>query len=207
MGPPLVTLDLSEPFWERFFTVAPLVLVGTREPDGGHDLAPKHLCTPLSWEGWFGFVCAPTHRTWVNARRTGAFTVSFVGPEQIVAASLAAGPRYRAAGGGGPTPSDDKPSLAAIPVIPAEVVDGVLVEGCGLYLECALDRVIDGFGPNGLIVGRVVAVHVHQDVLRAADRDDGELIARHPLLVYAHPDRFGALATTHAFPYPLGFRR
>ena len=40
-SPRLVELDISESIWERFFWVAPLVLVGTRESDGGHDLAPK----------------------------------------------------------------------------------------------------------------------------------------------------------------------
>ena len=70
------SLPLDEPVWERFFTVFPLVLVGTREEDGGHDLAPKHLAMPLSWGNWFGFVCTPRHRTYQNAVRTGAFTVS-----------------------------------------------------------------------------------------------------------------------------------
>ncbi len=40
MSIPWVTLDIDEPIWDRFFTVAPLVLIGTVEPDGGYDLAP-----------------------------------------------------------------------------------------------------------------------------------------------------------------------
>ena len=52
----LIGLDPHGPIWDRFFTVAPLVVVGTREPDGGHDLAPKHLAMPLSWANHFGFV-------------------------------------------------------------------------------------------------------------------------------------------------------
>ena len=39
--------------WETVFSVAPLVLVGTREEDGAYDLAPKHLAFPMSWEGTF----------------------------------------------------------------------------------------------------------------------------------------------------------
>ena len=73
----LVSLSLDEPIWERFFSVFPLVLVGTLEEGGGHDLAPKHLAMPLSWGRWFGFVCTPRHRTYQNAVRTGAFTVSY----------------------------------------------------------------------------------------------------------------------------------
>ena len=33
-------LDVATPIWDQFFTVAPLVLVGTREADGRDDLAP-----------------------------------------------------------------------------------------------------------------------------------------------------------------------
>ena len=39
----LVTLDASQPVWDRCFMVAPLVLVGTRDADGSLDLAPKHM--------------------------------------------------------------------------------------------------------------------------------------------------------------------
>ena len=38
-------------FWDRFFTVAPLVLVGTLEPDGSADIAPKHQATPIGDAG------------------------------------------------------------------------------------------------------------------------------------------------------------
>ena len=61
--PHLVDLDLQRPVWDRFFTVAPLVLIGTTDPDGSPDLAPKHMVTPMGWQNYFGFVCAPTHST------------------------------------------------------------------------------------------------------------------------------------------------
>lgn len=41
----------SEPgpsLWSRVFSVAPLVVVGTREAEGSYDLAPKHLALPWS---------------------------------------------------------------------------------------------------------------------------------------------------------------
>jgi len=49
-SPRLVELDLNDPIWERFFWVAPLVLVGTLEVDGSHDLAPKHMAMPMGWK-------------------------------------------------------------------------------------------------------------------------------------------------------------
>ena len=194
----LVTLPLDEPVWDRFFSVFPLVLVGTREEDGGHDLAPKHLAMPLSWRNWFGFVCTPRHRTYQNAVRTGAFTVSYPRPEQVVITSLAAAPRCG---------EHDKPTLLALPVFPAQVVDGVLVEGCYLHLECRLDRTLDDLDGNSLLVGKVVAVHVHANALRSEDREDNELVHDDPLFAYLFPGRFAVIDHSQGFPMPAGFKR
>jgi flavin reductase (DIM6/NTAB) family NADH-FMN oxidoreductase RutF len=193
----MVPLPLSAPIWDAFFTVAPLVLVGTREADGDHDLAPKHMAMPLGWQNHFGFVCHPSHATQRNAQRTGAFTVSFPRPDSVVQVTLAAQGRDAGA----------KPSLEAIPVSPANVVDGVLVDDAHLWLECELERVIDGFGENTLIAGRVVAAAVAENALRASDADDAELIAASPLLAYLAPGRFAAVEDTRSFPFPVHFRR
>ena len=56
------TLEVDFPIWDRFFTVAPLVLVRTKEAED-YDLAPKHMVTPLGWENDFAFVCTARHRT------------------------------------------------------------------------------------------------------------------------------------------------
>ena len=69
--------------------MAPLVLVGSREPSGEFDLAPKHLVAPM-WGPWFAFVCSERHATYQNVLREGAFTVSWPRPSQVVLASLAA---------------------------------------------------------------------------------------------------------------------
>jgi len=60
----LVSLDPDQPVWERFFSVSPLIVVGTRDEDGSYDLAPKHMATPLGWDNYFGFVCTPRHHTY-----------------------------------------------------------------------------------------------------------------------------------------------
>ena len=106
----LIELDISQPIWERFFWVAPLVLVGTREQDGKHDLAPKHMATPMGWENYYGFVCTPRHHTYSNIEREGVFTVSYPRPSQLVLTSLAASPRCGA---------EEKPALSVLPVFPA----------------------------------------------------------------------------------------
>lgn len=177
--------------------IAPLVIVGTREREG-HDLAPKHMAMPLGWDNYFCFACSPEHATQANAERTGEFTVSFPRPGQIVEASLAAAPREE---------DSSKPSLAAIPTFPANTVDGVLVQDAYLWLECELDRIIDGFGRNTLIVGRVVAASVDALAMRASDADEADLIRDQPLLAYISPGRFASVSESFSFPFHVNFKR
>jgi flavin reductase (DIM6/NTAB) family NADH-FMN oxidoreductase RutF len=86
-------------------------------------------------------------------------------------------------------------------------VDGVLVDGAYLWLECELDRVLDGYGQNSLIIGRIVAATAAADAVRGDDIDDAELLARTPLLAYLPPGRFAEIAETNSFPFPAEFRR
>ena len=77
MAEHLITLDLNQPWWERCFYVAPLIVVGTKEASGEYNLAPKHMAMPLGWSNYFGFVCTPRHHTYQNIDRERSFTVSF----------------------------------------------------------------------------------------------------------------------------------
>jgi flavin reductase (DIM6/NTAB) family NADH-FMN oxidoreductase RutF len=196
--PGVTTLDMSEPVWDHFFTVAPLILVGTRDPDGTANIAPKHMATALGWDNYYGFVCSSNHRTQQNIVRHGSFTVSFVRPYQLVVTNLAASPRWL---------DDTKPGLASIPTRAATAVDGVLVENCYSWLECRLEQILDGFGTNSLIVGRIVAASVADDALRTPDRDDADLIEQSPMFGYLHPGRFFIVGETIAYPFPPGFSR
>ena len=128
-----------------------------------------------------------------TAKRTGEFTVSYPRPTQVVLASLAAAPRDAETG--------CKLSLEAIATIPAKVVDGVLLADGYLYFECELARVIDGFGANSLMIGRIVAAHARPGALRHADVDDQDLIFRRPLLSYLHPGRFSCIRRSLSFPF------
>lgn len=195
----LVTLETDRPVWERCFTVAPLIVVGTREGDG-RNLAPKHMATPLGWEGHFGFVCTPEHGTYRNAREHGAFTVSFPQPGGVTVASLSAAPRCGRGNG-------EKPGLEDIPTFPAREVDGPLLEDAYLWLECRLDRIVDGFARSSLVAGRVVAAHAREDAMRVAGGDHQDRIRRHPLLAFVSPDRWAEIRETDTFPFPEGFQR
>ena len=193
----LVPLPTDRPIWDRFFSVAPLVIVGSKE-EGRYDLAPKHLAMPLGWGNYFCFVCTPLHTTYHNIRWHGVFTVSYPRPADVLLASLAAAPRCE---------DLSKPSLLALPTFLARQVDGVLVQGCYLYLECILHSVLDGFGPNSLIIGEVVAALAREDALRDMEHDEADQIYRHPILAYLSPGRLAEIRQTVAFPFPAGHSR
>ncbi len=194
----LVSLDVNRPVWERFFSVAPLIVVGTREVEGGYNLAPKHMAMPLGWENYFGFVCTPRHRTYQNVRREKTFTVSFPQPDQVVLTSLSAAPRCE---------GDSKPALAALPTFPASVIDGVFLKDAYLFLECELEQIVDGFGENSLIAGKIVAAHVQQQALRVSDQDDQDLLTTAPLLAYLPPGRYAKIDRSFSFPFHSGFKQ
>ena len=191
-------LDVSRSIWERFFTVFPLVLVGSREPDGSYDLAPKHLAIPASWQNHYAFVCAPHHRTYSNIREHGQFTVSYPKPTQIVLASLAADPRAE---------DQSKPALQALPTFKADTVDGIFVKDAYLFLECKLQQIVDGLGDNSLIIGEIVDAQIDDEFQRISEQDDQELIHSSPLLAYLYPGRFAKIDQSFSFPFPKGFKR
>lgn len=192
-----VSIPIDTPVWDRFFTVAPLVIVGTREGGGGYDLAPKHMAMPLGWQNYYCFACSPRHATQHNVAATGEFTVSFPRPDQILQTSMAAGPRIE---------DGSKPTLAALETVPASMVDGVLVSGAYLWLECALERMLEGFGDNTLIIGRVLAVSADERVVRSPETGDRDPIRDAPLLAYLSPGRFASVEQSSSFPFHVEFQ-
>lgn len=194
----LVELDTSQPIWEHFFSVYPLVVVGTREADGSVDLAPKHLAMPMSWKNYFGFVCSPEHGTYKNIQREKEFTVSYARPDETVLVSLAATPRC-----------DDgsKPITTALPTFPASKVNASFLEAGYLFLECELHELVENLGDNSLIIGRIVAARISENALRKSDLDDMDLVKASPLLAYLYPGRFTEISGSLKLPFPAGFKR
>jgi flavin reductase (DIM6/NTAB) family NADH-FMN oxidoreductase RutF len=194
----VASVDTSVPVWEQFFTVAPLVLVGTRDADGSLDLAPKHMVTPMGWQNYFGFVCTPRHNTCSNIERTGEFTVSYPKPSQVLFTSLAASPRAE---------DGDKPVIDYFRTFPATEVDGRFIEDGYLYFECRHYKTVGGFGENCLITGEIVAAFADDDFLRHTETDDQETIHDSPLFAYLSPGRFATIDRSNAFPFPESMKK
>ena len=193
----MVALDTSLPIWDQFFTIAPLVVIGTKEGES-YNLAPKHMVTALGKENYFGFVCTPRHSTYQNIQKHGYFTVSFPRPDQVVLSSLSASPRCEEEG-------SEKEIVGHLPTLPAPVLDAPLIRDAYLYLECKLHQIIDGFGDFSLIAGRITGAYVQEDSLRASELDEQELIYRAPMLAYLANGRFAKIRESFAFPFPKDF--
>jgi flavin reductase (DIM6/NTAB) family NADH-FMN oxidoreductase RutF len=193
-----IPLETETPIWNRFFTVAPLIVVGSREGEG-YDLAPKHMATPLGHKNYFGFVCTPRHSTYHNIKTHREFSVSFPLPDQTLLAALSASPRCGTASG-------NKAVIQSIPTLKTTKIDALFVENSYLYLECELYKIIDGFDEYSLITGKVVATFVHKAYLRVSEMDEQDQIYRHPLLAYLAHGRFAEISRTYNFPYPKDFK-
>ncbi len=194
----LVEIATDKPVWERFFSVAPLVLIGTRDEDGALDLAPKHMVTPMGWQNYFGFVCSPEHSTCRNIERTGEFTVSYPRPDQVLFASLAASPRQ---------PGGTKPIIDYFTTFPASHIDADFIDQAYLYFECRQFKTVGGFGANCLITGEIVAAYAEPDFLRSNEIDDQERVHDSPLFAYLAPGRFATISRSNAFPFPADLKK
>lgn len=194
----LIRLETGQPIWGHFFTVAPLVVIGTKEGKG-YNMAPKHMATPLGLDNFFGFVCTPRHSTYYNIQQEGFFTVSFPKPEQVVLAALAASPRC----GEG---LENKFVLQGLPTFPASKVDAPFLEDGYLFFECRHFKTVDGFGENSLICGRITGAYVDEAYLRVSEQDEQELIYRAPLLAYLATGRFASIRESFTFPFPKDFK-
>jgi len=130
-------------------------------------------------------------------RRQGAFTVSYPHPHQAILASLALPQRE----------DDCEPLLGALPTFPATRIDGAFLKDGYLFLECELERVVEGFGDHVLVAGRVVAAHAEEEVLRRDGHEDQDLLVRHPLLAYLHAGRFAPISLSYTLLGARGLKR
>jgi flavin reductase (DIM6/NTAB) family NADH-FMN oxidoreductase RutF len=194
----IIRLPLDQAIWERFFTVAPLVVIGTKE--GKHyDMAPKHMAMPLGSGPYFGFVCTPRHATYHNVKREHGFTVSFPRPDQVTLASLAASPRCEEG-------DHEKGILQHLPTIRAERLDALFLKDSYLFLTCTYLKTIDGFDKHSLICGKIIDVGINKNYLRISEQDEQEMIAEAPLLAYLAYGRFAEIKESRAFPFPKDFK-
>jgi len=193
----IVTLSVTNSIWNHFYTVSPLVVIGTKEYDQ-YDLAPKHMAMALGQENYFGFICTPKHATYHNAKHNEFFTVSFPKPDQVTLASLAAAPRCEEV-------NYNKKIVDLLPTIKAPNIDALFLKDAYLYLECTLHNIIDGFGQYSLISGKIIGAHVDEKYLKIYDQDDQSMLLKSPLLGFLAYSRYTVIRESNDFPMPKDF--
>jgi len=194
-----ISLDVKESIWEHFYTVAPLVVIGTKEGEG-FDLAPKHMATPMGFSDFFGFVCTPRHKTYHNIKESQRFSVSFVKPDQILLSSLAAMPRCAVT---------DFPTEITnqIPTVKSNDGGAIFVRDSYVMLDCSSYKIIDGFDDYSLITGKINKAQVHKHYKIISNEGNQKQIYDHPLLAYVAQGRFASIKETMRYPYPKDFQR
>lgn len=193
------SLNIDYPIWDQVFTVAPLVVIGTKEGEN-YNLAPKHMATPIGLGNYFGFVCTARHHTYHNIKKHKYFAVSFPLPDQVTITSLSASSRDRDF-------SESKRIIEALPTIKAETMDALLLTNSYLYLECELFKIIDGFDQNSIITGKIITAYAEKDYIRISELDEQEQIKNNPLLAYIANGRFATISQTFNFPFPKDFKK
>lgn len=193
-----IPLATDAPIWNRFFTIAPLVVIGTKE-GSGYDLAPKHMATPIGSSNYFGFACTPKHATYHNIKESGEFAVSFPRPDQTILAALSASARCG-------DDTNGKDIVDSLPTFKTNTIDALFIKNAYLYLECTLFRIMDGFDGHSFISGRVKAAFVDKNYLRESEKDEQQQLFKHPLLAYLAHGRFAHISETFNFPFPKDFK-
>jgi len=194
-----INLNVKESIWEHFYTVAPLVVVGSKEKNG-FDLAPKHMVTPIGFSDYIGFVCTPRHTTYHNILKTKRFTLSFVKPDQILLSSIAAIPRCS-------VDSFPMDITDNIPTISTQEGENIFIADSYVLMDCDLHKIIDGFDDYSIITGKIKSAMVHKDYKVVSDEGQQELIYENPLLAYVAQGRFASIKKTMKYPYPKDFQR
>lgn len=188
LPPAFLSLDLEHPVWDRFFSVAPLVVIGSRDDRGHDEFYATHRAGPPGSDNRFCFFVPSDCSTARNVVRRRVFTASFLRPDQVVLASLTA------AG------SADHPLTGEIATLPARHVDAPMVHGAYVLLECRVERVIDGFGASSLVDGSIVAAHLDREARRHSEADDYDLLRRRPVLAFVSPGRIATIGHSDALP-------
>ncbi|NGP77547.1 flavin reductase [Balneolaceae bacterium YR4-1] len=196
----MIKISVDDEMWNRIYTVHSLVIIGSKEPDGSFNMAPKHMAMPMGFSKYFGFIGTPRKSTYRNVEREKVFTVSFPRPDQVVISSLSASRREK---------DDSKPILKKIPMTDATEIEGKFLENSYFNLECKLSQFLGKFGEWELVIGEVVAACVNEDAIRRESKnfDGAQLVYDSPLLAYLHPDRFSKIRKSNAFPFPEDFKR
>ena len=152
----------------------PIGWIGTRRSNGSFNLAPFSFFNVVAASPPTVIFSGGRHHdrpkdTVALAEESGEFTVNIVSEDVAEAMSVTA-----ASYG----PDDDEFAIAGLTAVTGRWVEAPLVAESPANLECRVSRILDiGEGLSRLVVGRVLAVHVDEDLLDGTRVDNERLKA------------------------------
>lgn len=153
----------------------PIGWIGTRRPNGTHNLAPFSFFNVVSTNPPIVLFSAGAHRDRPKdsaslAESSGEFTVNIVSEDVVDAMSVTSG-SFSA--------HDDEFAIAGLTPAPGRHVAAPLVAESPANLECRVVRIVE-LGERGdtrLVIGDVLAVHVDESILEGTRIDHDALRA------------------------------
>jgi len=188
-----VSLELERYVGAFFPLPSAVALITTVSPSGVVNVAPKTQVMPVGRHNYWGFACCKQHHTYTNVVEQGEFVVNMPGLELIGKISDASQEF--------PEGTDE---LAAIGLcrFPSLQVRVPSITECGVHIECVRHTVLDAFGGDSLIIGRVVAARVDSELMLAPQHT----MSKKPLLVYVHPNHYTIIRDFAPFAFPPNYK-
>ena len=153
----------------------PIAFVSTMSPDGEVNLAPYSFFNAVSYSNVvFSSSRHVGHKskdTLRNIEETGEFVVNIV-VDSIAEAMNSTAAEY--------PEGEDEFEIAGLTHAPSQIVKPPRVAESPVNIECKLDQIVQiesGAHEHGLVIGTILLMHVHDDVIDGHRIDQAKLMA------------------------------
>ena len=153
----------------------PIAFVSTMSPDGEVNLAPYSFFNAVSYSNVVfsssRHVGNKSKDTLRNIEETGEFVVNIV-VDSIAEAMNATAAEY--------PEGEDEFGIAGLSHAPSKIVKPPRVAESPVNIECKLDQIVQigsGAHEHGLVIGTILLMHVHDDVIDGHRIDQAKLMA------------------------------
>jgi len=153
----------------------PIAFVSTMSPDGEVNLAPYSFFNAVSYSNVVfsssRHVENKSKDTLRNIEETGEFVVNIV-VDSIAEAMNATAAEY--------PEGEDEFEIAGLTHAPSQIVKPPRVAESPVNIECKLDQIVQiesGAHEHGLVIGTILLMHVHDDVIDGHRIDQAKLMA------------------------------
>ncbi len=153
----------------------PIAFVSTMSPDGEVNLAPYSFFNAVSYStvvfSSSRHVGNKSKDTLRNIEETGEFVVNIV-VDSIAEAMNSTAAEY--------PEGEDEFEIAGLTHAPSQIVKPPRVAESPVNIECKLDQIVQiesGAHEHGLVIGTILLMHVHDDVIEGHRIDQAKLMA------------------------------